>query len=227
MNQKVNTQVQEPLEQVLLDELIRCAKLCYQRGWCFGTAGNFSLRLRPQIVWQSPSGQNKGDLIRELFVPILLEDGSVLDPLKSLSPSLEMPIHRGIYLSRPDAKAVVHCHPPFLVARSLQKNGNLLFKDMEMIKALGVEDFNQKSECPVIKNLTVQEMHGAAGWIGKSLGALPAIVLEGHGVYAWGPTPLAALAIIEALEFCCQTEHYSQIPLAFSQDKSLQTNERE
>lgn len=215
--------VQEPLEKVLLAELIRCAQLCYQRGWCFGTAGNFSLRVRHEILWQSPSGQNKGDLTGELFVPMLVEDGSVLDPLKSLTPSLEMPIHRGIYLSRPEAKAVVHCHPPFLVANTLQRPGHLSFKDMEMIKALGGEDFKQTIECPVIKNLTFQEMQGAAAWIGHSLGALPALVLEGHGVYAWGPNPLAALAIVEALEFCCQTQAYSQNLEPFSNKSSLPT----
>jgi ribulose-5-phosphate 4-epimerase/fuculose-1-phosphate aldolase len=91
---------------------------------------------------------------------------------------------------------------------------------MEMIKALGGADFKQTIECPVIKNLTVQEMQDAATCIGHSLGALPAIALEGHGVYAWGPSPLAALAIVEALEFCCQTQAYSQNPQLLSNNSS-------
>lgn len=157
-------------------------------------------------MWQSPSGLNKGNLKSDLFIPIYVEDGTVLDPLQSLTPSLEMPVHRGIYKAKSDAKAVIHCHPPFLVSRSQKKDGKLCFKDMEMIKALGAKDYQDVVECPVIKNLTKQEMLFIAEDLGRHLGVIPALILAGHGVYAWGSSPLEALAVVEAIEFCCQTE---------------------
>jgi ribulose-5-phosphate 4-epimerase/fuculose-1-phosphate aldolase len=197
---------QTPLERVLLKELTACARLSYERGWCFGTAGNFSLRLRPELMWQSPSGLNKGNLQPELFLPIRVQDGALLDPLRSLVPSLEMPMHRGIYLGRPKARAVVHCHPPKVVKRSQQVGlEGLSFVGAEMIKALGAGDYNGQVCCPVLPNLNKSEMECVAEKLPSLLEEVALVILAGHGVYAWGQSPLEALAVVEALEFLCQT----------------------
>lgn len=196
--------VPTPLEKVLLRELVKVAKTCYDRGWSFGTAGNFSLRGQNGLVWQSPTGLNKGALNPEHFIPIDLETGKVATPA-ALKPSGEMPMHLGVYHAVAAAKSVVHTHTPHLVA--LSKAGEpIVFQGEEMQKHLGCFDHLERLEIPVVKNPTPGEMpamiRGVAPYV---IPKVPMVVLAGHGAYAWGKTPMEALSFLEAAEFLCQT----------------------
>jgi methylthioribulose-1-phosphate dehydratase len=193
------------LDAVLLDELVRVARLCYERGWSYGTAGNFSLRGRNDVVWQSPTGLPKGDLRRELFIPVDLRSGQAINP-QSPTPSLEMPVHLGILrgIDAGRARSVVHTHPPALAR--LSARGALAFEGQEMQKALGAADHVGRLDIPVLPNPTVAAMRGLAETLGQHLNPkVPMVVLAGHGIYAWGTSPLEALAYIEAAEYLCQT----------------------
>lgn len=193
------------LQKVFLGELVRCAKACYERGWSFGTAGNFSLRGDHGIAWQSPSGLNKGELNPELFIPVEIATGEVVTPLKTLRPSLEMPVHIGIYRAVPEAVSVVHTHPLAIVKRS-RTGKDLVFQGEEMQKALGCKDHLQTLRVPVVVNPTPEQMpalmHDTARYV---VPGVPMVILAGHGVYAWGRSPMEALCYVEALEFLCQT----------------------
>ena len=194
-----------PLEAVLIEEVIRIAKVCYNRGWCFGTAGNFSIRSKIDRMWQSPSARNKGNLQRDSFIPIQVDTGRALEDFITTKPSLEMPIHRHIYRARPGARAIVHCHPPFVVGLSDTWKGSFVrFGGVEMVKALGAPDYSDWVECPVIQNLSVKEMSHLSG-LDQELRDAPALILRGHGVYAWGSDPDEALSALEAIEFIAQT----------------------
>ncbi len=192
------------LEKVLLKELVRCAKACYDRGWSHGTAGNFSLRGKDGIVWQSPSGLNKGELNPDHFIPIETLTANVIWPMK-VQPSAEMPMHVGIYRAVADAMAVVHTHPPALVELS-RPGKDLVFKGEEMQKHLGAKDHDDTLKIPVIKNPLLKDMlrmiEGVAEYVNPKV---PMVVLASHGVYAWGKTPMEALSLLEAAEFLCRT----------------------
>jgi methylthioribulose-1-phosphate dehydratase len=192
------------LERVLLKELTRCAKACYDRGWSHGTAGNFSLRGRDGIVWQSPSGLNKGELNPEHFIPIALETAEVIWPLE-VRPSAEMPMHVGIYRAVEAAMAVVHSHPPALVELS-RPGKTLVFKGEEMQKHLGCKDHDETLKLPVIENPSLKAMRGMVDGVAEYVNPkVPMVVLASHGVYAWGKTPMEALSLLEAAEFLCRT----------------------
>jgi methylthioribulose-1-phosphate dehydratase len=196
---------QTAFERVLLGELVRVAKTCYDRGWSFGTAGNFSLRSAGAHIWQSPSGLNKGALHPEHFIPLDLQTGKVVwpDPVK---PSQEAPVHLGIYRSVAAARTVVHTHPPHLVARS-RAGADLISQGDEMQKHLGCADHLETLRIPVVRNPSPPEMPAMAEATGSYLiPGVPMVVLAAHGVYAWGRTPMEALSFIEAAEFLCQTQ---------------------
>lgn len=195
------------LDLVYLQELVDCAKSCYDRGWSHGTAGNFSVRGYNGVIWQSPSGLNKGALNCRDFIPIDLESTQVIWPLASVRPSQEMPVHLGIYRAQDQAKAVVHTHPPHLVRLSRQGQ-DIAFKGDEMAKHLGASDHLQLVQIPVVQNPLPSEMPQMTEGIGAFLrSGLNVVVLAAHGVYAWGRTPMEALSYIEALEFLCQTQN--------------------
>ncbi|MBM4250484.1 MAG: methylthioribulose-1-phosphate dehydratase [Deltaproteobacteria bacterium] len=192
------------LERVLLRALASIGRQCYELGWCPGTAGNFSLRGSRGLCWVSRTGIGKARLGADDFVPIWLATGSSVMPGASAA-SLEAAVHLAIYGLRPEARAVVHAHPPATVARSVMHEV-LEFKEAEMQKALGAPTHLKSVGIPVIANpatISLGEMVAALQPLTNlNYGAL---VLRGHGTYAWGETPEAAMDRIEALEFLCQT----------------------
>ena len=195
------------LDLVLLKELATVASSCYDRTWSHGTAGNFSLRgSAPHLIWQSPGGVLKNQLDPRLFIPVNLTSGRPVEPGER-KVSGEMPVHLGIYRTVASAKCVVHCHPPHMVAASFHHGEELVFQGEEMQKAVGCHSHSETLRIPVIKNLEPEEMMGFAKSVGEHVDAdVPMIMLQNHGVYAWGKSPLAALTAIEAVEFLCQTQ---------------------
>ncbi|MBE6034323.1 class II aldolase/adducin family protein [Aminipila sp.] len=79
------------------------------------SGGNLSLKDLNGNIWVTPSGGDKGRYHSEDILKISPE-GKVEGSKK---PSVETGIHRSILADRPEFKAVVHAHPPGLVAVSL------------------------------------------------------------------------------------------------------------
>lgn len=72
-----------------------------------GTWGNISCRLEGEKMAITPSGMEYSTLRPEDLVIMDLE-GNCLDGCRK--PSTEQPLHRAIYLARPDVQAIVHTH---------------------------------------------------------------------------------------------------------------------
>ncbi len=192
-----------PLQKVMLTELAKVAERCYARGWSWGTAGNFSIRGSDGIIWQSPTGLCKGELRPDLFVPV---DLAMEKPVESYTqrPSAEMPVHAGVYKAVSDAMCVVHTHPSESVAISFEVD-DFRFCGDEMSKALGLKSHLDEVRIPILENPTPEQMVVFSSKVKAGISPPVKIVfLKGHGAYAWGKTPLEALAYLEALEFLCQ-----------------------
>jgi methylthioribulose-1-phosphate dehydratase len=115
-----------------------------------------------------------------------------------------MPVHAGIYKSRPDAMCVVHTHPFEVVSASCHSL-ELVFEGEEMSKALGAKSHLETIKIPILDNPTPTEMNVFSSRVESGIGRVAkVVVLKGHGVYAWGKTPLEAMAYLEALEFLCK-----------------------
>lgn len=194
---------QTPLVKSLLHEMTLVARHCYERGWSYGTAGNFSV-LAQNVIWQSPTGWCKGNLRPEAFIPVDLETSVPLIP-DGRKPSAEMPVHLGIYKGRAEARCVVHAHP-LAVVRRTKTDAELMFTGEELAKHLGLSSHKMTLTIPHYENPTPEEMvhltKDVQGWAQKSA-LSKMVILRGHGVYAWGATPYEALSYIEALEHLC------------------------
>ena len=97
------------------DQLVMIMQRIYQYGMTTTSGGNLSIRDEDGGVWITPSGIDKGSLTRQDMIHIL-PDGSAQGPHR---PSVELPLHLQIYSSRPDLRAVLHAHPPTMIAFSL------------------------------------------------------------------------------------------------------------
>lgn len=97
------------------DQICMVMKRIYDQNMTSLTGGNLSIMDEEGVIWVSPSGIDKGSLKREDIVQIL-PDGTVKGCHK---PTSEYRIHRRILQTCPGMRAVVHAHPPALVAMSI------------------------------------------------------------------------------------------------------------
>ena len=96
------------------DQLVMIMQRIYQYGMTTTSGGNLSIRDDNGDVWITPSGIDKGSLTRDDMCRVT-PDGQVYGPHR---PSVELPFHLDIYKRRSDLSAILHAHPPTMVAFS-------------------------------------------------------------------------------------------------------------
>lgn len=99
-------------EAQLRKEVVRVARLLEPMRLSRGKSGNVSARTRKGF-FVTPTGVPYASLEPRQLVELDL-DGNVLRG--KLAPSSEWRIHADIYRARPEARAVVHAHPPYATA---------------------------------------------------------------------------------------------------------------
>ncbi len=157
------------------------------------SGGNLSMLDAEGDMWITPAGIDKGALTPD-DVMCVKPDGTVIGPH---APSSEYPFHRAIYAKRPDFRAIVHAHPPALVAFSIVRK--------------------------VPNTRIIPQAHYVCGTVGYAPYALPGsqqlgdviadtfgggvdvVLLENHGVVAGGEDLLTAFQRFETLDFCART----------------------
>lgn len=98
--------------------LIRAAHSLFHRGLLVGIDGNLSLRLPTGDILTTPSGTVKGWIGPDDLLRVDL-DGRVLAGPPGARPTSELAMHLTAYRARPSLGAVVHAHPPAVVACSV------------------------------------------------------------------------------------------------------------
>lgn len=99
--------------------LVAMGRRLYERGYIVAGDGNLSVRLGETILI-SPSGFRKGELKPEHLLRVRLSGEPFAEDLASgLKPSSELGLHLSAYRGRPATQAVIHAHPPILLAHAL------------------------------------------------------------------------------------------------------------
>jgi methylthioribulose-1-phosphate dehydratase len=186
-------------------DLMGAADRFYGNGWLFGTAGNLSARFGRSVVITA-SGCDKGGLGEGNFVELGL-DGEVLAAPPDRKPSAEASIHLALYARMPSVNAILHVHTP---ASTKLKRGDrraVEFKGLEMLKGWGLWEEDAVAHLPLFEN------HGDVSQIAAEVEAhfeksrrVPALVIESHGITAWGATVAEARRHVEITEFLCRLE---------------------
>ena len=97
------------------DQLVMFMRRIYDKGLTTTSGGNLSIMDSDGNIWITPAGVDKGTLTRRDIICVH-PDGTCTGPHH---PSSELPFHISVYKMRPDLKAVLHAHPPALVAFSI------------------------------------------------------------------------------------------------------------
>jgi methylthioribulose-1-phosphate dehydratase len=184
----------------LLSQLAAEAGRLAALGYMACTAGNVSVLLErePVVAAMSPSGVDKGQLKPADFIRI----GSDAKPLPPdvRKPSDEALLHMRLYQAT-GCQSVCHGHLPHATALSMGLTHELVSRGIEMQKAFaGTTTHVGERRIPIVENS--QDMEELAGFvIAARQPAVPAVIVRGHGVYAWGASIREAGRHLETVEW--------------------------
>jgi L-fuculose-phosphate aldolase len=169
-----------------------------QRIYTFGmtttSGGNVSMRDEEGNIWITPSSVDKGS-ITSADIVFVKKDGTVKGLHK---PSSELPFHLAIYKERPDIKAVVHAHPPILVAFSIIKkipNTKIIPQAYHLCGKVGYAPYQLPGSEALGLSIAAEFAKGANS-----------VIMENHGTVVGGQSLQRAFARFETLEFCAKME---------------------
>lgn len=172
------------------DQLVAIMARIYRGGMTTTTGGNLSILDDDGDVWITPSGIDKGSLTRADMMQVK-PDGTIIGRHK---PSVELPFHQEIYRRRPDLKAIVHAHPPTLVAYSLAR----IIPETHLTPSL-FDICGKVSMAPYAVPGSVQLGDNIAQEFEKGFDS---VMLENHGVVCGAPDMETAFRRFETLDFC-------------------------
>ena len=189
--------------QNLSASLAEIGRSFYQRGWVFGTSGNFSAVVseRPLRLAITSTGLDKGALDSEQFLEI---DEAARVVRGNGLPSAETGLHLAIVRTR-EAGAVLHTHSLWstLLSEFFSGDGAVALEGFEMLK--GLRDINtheHREILPILENS--QDISQLAEQVQALLKRDPAVhgfLLRRHGLYTWGKDLAEAKRHVEILEF--------------------------
>ncbi|HIT85189.1 MAG TPA: class II aldolase/adducin family protein [Candidatus Ornithomonoglobus intestinigallinarum] len=176
------------------DQLVMFMERIYGYGMTTTSGGNLSILDDNGDIWITPGSIDKGSLTRHDMICIK-PDGTIIGNHK---PSSEYPFHQHIYKTRPDIKAVLHAHPPALVAFSIVRKlpstsliPNVKFSCGEIGMAKyglpGSQDLGDKISAEFEKGFNT-------------------VILENHGVVIGAKTMFDAFKSFETLDFSARLE---------------------
>ena len=186
---QLDVKLMHPVEQINM-----VIRRIYETGMTTTSGGNISVRDRNGDIWITPSAVDKGTLTVDDIVCVK-KDGSIVG---KHVPSSEYPFHKAIYEARPELTAIIHAHPPALVAFSIARKIPMTNITPHARLICGVVGYAPYG-CPGSEELGRK--------IAKEFtdSNYKAVIMENHGVVLGGTDLMDAYQRFETLEFCCRT----------------------
>jgi L-fuculose-phosphate aldolase len=166
-------------------EMIRCGKLLFERRLISGWGGNLSCRKNQNEFLITGQHSALGFLGVKDLVRIKADGKPVRRHQRASS---ETPMHMAVY-GGTDAHAVVHAHPPMVLAFSLRH---------ELFTPISYEEKYTIGEVPVIAQDTPTVTKPET--VVDALKYHPVVILKGHGTVAIGKTLQEAFLFTDLLE---------------------------
>jgi len=169
-------------------ELVLVGRMLHTRHYVSACDGNLSVRIERDRILITPAGMCKALLKPEHMVVVDLQGRKLCG---SLQPSSETQMHLTIYKQRSDVAAVVHAHP--CVATGIGCAGMSLSEPIcsELVMTLGKIPL-----APYAAPGTADLSHSLTPYIADH----DAILMQHHGVVAYGSTLFQAYLNMETVE---------------------------
>ena len=182
---------------MLRRQMVAIGQKMQTSGYVVAAEGNLSVRISGHCFLVTPSGMNKGQLRVQDLVEVDTQGRTAVG-----KPTSEWPLHREIYLARPDVKGICHAHAPWataFAAAGRDLDGNLLTETAEMLPRVP---------------LAARSLPGStelAASVRPHLANNDAILLGSHGVVTMGTDLEAAFAVLETVERLAQVTLLSEV----------------
>jgi len=177
----------------LKEEIVCAGRKLWERQYVDGNGGNISVRLSPHYILCTPTLCGKGDMRVEDLSLVDLDNDQICGDRPQTS---EILLHIEIYKAVPDAKAVIHCHPPYATAYAiagLTPQGNLIPEQEVFVGPVAIAPYETpgtlafaKTVLPFVRN------HNT-------------ILLANHGIVCWADTVAHAEWYVEVIDTYCKT----------------------
>ena len=176
-------------------DIVEIGRRLYARGFCASNDGNISIRFSDNRVLTTPKSVSKGFMTPDMMVVVDLDGTKVSGDREASS---ELLMHLEVYRQRPDAKAVVHAHPP--LATGFAVAGVALDRAVlaEVICTLG--------SIPIVDYATPSTPELPAA-VRQYIKAHDGLLLANHGALTVGPDVYGAYYKMETVE------HFAKISL--------------
>src|SRR6266540_6212886 len=180
-------------ERELRETIVEVGRRLYARGYTASNDGNISVRLDDRRLLMTPKSVCKGFMSPDMMVVTDL-DGKKL--AGDRDPSSEMQMHLEVYRQRPDARAVVHAHPP--IATGFAVAG------IPLDRAVLAEVITTLGSIPIADYATPSTAELPAA-VAQYIKAHDGLLLANHGALTCATDVLGAYYKMETVE------HFAQI----------------
>ena len=196
--------------------IIKTALSLVEKKLTAGSWGNISVRINPNLIAVTPSGQPY-DTLRETDILLVNASGEKLSE-KGI-PSSELPLHLALYENIADCQAIIHTHSTYAsVCAALHQPIPSLLEDTAQIagRAINVADYALAGTTELALNAV------------KAIGSSDAVLLANHGAVCCARSLEEALFIAEIVEksaqvFCVASAIGTIVPLPDQDIKQLRS----
>lgn len=182
-----------PESEAIKEEICAVGRKLWMRQFVDGNGGNISYRIGPNEIICTPTMISKYDLTPDALCMVDLDGKQIAGTMERTS---EIFLHLEIYKSVPEAKSVLHCHPPHATAYAITGKvpPNMIIPEFEIFvgkvaiapyKTPGTAEFAE-TVIPFVKQ------HNT-------------VLLANHGTVCWADTVTHAEWYAEVLETYCWT----------------------
>ncbi|HVJ07818.1 MAG TPA: class II aldolase/adducin family protein [Acidisarcina sp.] len=184
---------QSPAVNALKEEILAAGRKLWERQYVDGNGGNISARVSSDYVLSTPTLCSKGDLRVEDLSLVDMENRQICGRRPHTS---EILLHLEIYKTVPEAKAVIHCHPPYATAHAVAgviPQGNLVPEQEVFVGPVALAEYETPGTLQFARTVVpFVKQHNT-------------ILLRNHGIVCWADTVTHAEWYAEVLENYCKT----------------------
>jgi len=176
-------------------DIVEVGRRLWERGYVASNDGNISVRLDETRLMTTPKSVSKGFMTPDMMVVTDLEGKKISG---QRDPSSELKMHLEVYRNRPDARAVVHAHPPTATGFAVA--------GIPLDRAVLAEVITTLGSIPIAEYATpsTEELPAA---VRKYVKAHDGLLLANHGALALAGDVMSAYYRMETIE------HFAKISL--------------